>query len=176
MDVEIVEKRENPLLKRTEVRFRVVHPKEKTPARQSVRDKLAAVVGSPRDGVIIAYMRSHFGVSSSEGFAKCYGSAEEAKKMEPAFLLRRHGLAEAKKEAPVAEKKEAKPAEKKEAKPAEKKEPAPVEKKEAPHAEKKEAKPAEKKEAAPAHKEAKPAEKKEAAHAEKKEAKPAEKK
>lgn len=168
MDVEVVEKRENPLLKRTEVRFRVVHPKEKTPARQSVRDKLAAVVGSPRDGVIIAYMRSHFGVSSSEGFAKCYGSAEEAKKMEPAFLLRRHGLAEAKKEAPPAEKKEAKPAEKKEA--------APVEKKEAPHAEKKEAKPVEKKEAAPAHKEAKPAEKKEAAHAEKKEAKPAEKK
>lgn len=167
MDVEVVEKHENPLLKRTEVRFRVAHPKEKTPARQAVRDKLAAVVGSPREGVIISFIRSHFGMSSSEGFAKCYASADEAKKMEPTYLLRRHGLAEAK-EAPAAEKKEAKPPEKKEAKPAEKKEAVP--------AEKKEAKPAEKKEAAPAHKEAKPPEKKEATSAEKKEAKPAEKK
>src|SRR5688500_17781538 len=98
MDIEIVNKHQNALLKRTDVTFKVIHPTEKTPQRSVVRDKLAGIVGSPRDGVIIGYMRSTFGTSSTEGFAKCYGSADEAKKMEPQFLLKRHGLAEVKKE------------------------------------------------------------------------------
>lgn len=98
MDIEVVKKHQNALLKRTDVTFKVIHPKEKTPQRSVVRDKLAGIVGSPRDGVIIDYMRSHFGAASTEGFAKCYGSADEAKKMEPQFLLKRHGLVEAKKE------------------------------------------------------------------------------
>lgn len=153
MEIEIVRKHANALLKRTDVNFKVIHPKEKTPQRSVIRDKLAGIVGSPREGVIIGYMRSSFGISTTEGFAKCYGSADEAKKMEPQFLLKRHGLAEKKKEEkeegpkapppPPPSKKEEKPAA---AKPAEKKEAAPA------------GKPAEKKEAAPA---AKPAEKKE---------------
>lgn len=176
MEIEIVNKHANALLRRTDVRFRVAHPKEKTPQRTVVRDKIAGIVGSPREGVIIAFMRSHFGTSTTEGFAKCYASADEAKKMEPQFLLRRHGLVEAKKEEkeeskapppPPPSKKEEKPAAP--AKPAEKKE----EKTTPP------AKPAEKKEEkAPA---AKPGEKKEekpaaAKPGEKKHEKPAEKK
>ena len=132
MEIEIVKKHQNALLKRTDVTFKVVHPKEKTPQRSVVRDKLAGIVGSPREGVIIGYMRSHFGTSSTEGFAKCYGSADESKNTEPQFLLKRHGLAEVKKEdkkeekaapppPPPPSKKEAppapKPAEKKEEKP-----------------------------------------------------------
>lgn len=158
MEIEIVRKHENALLKRTDVTFKVTHPKEKTPQRQTVRDKLAATVGSPREGVIIQFMRSHFGVSTTEGFAKCYPTAEAAKKTEPQYLLVRHGLVEAKKEA-AGEKKEAAPPPpppKKEEKAAA---PAP-----APH--KKEEKPA----AAPHKKEEKPA------HAPAKEEKPAEKK
>jgi ribosomal protein S24E len=155
MELEIVKKHDNALLKRTDVTFKIEHPKEKTPQRQAIRDKIAATVGVPREGVIIQFMRSHYGTSSTEGFAKCYPTAQDAKDTEPPYLLKRHGLAEEKKDdkkaegaapsappppAPKAEKKEAapKPAEK----PAEKKEHAPA------------AKPAEK----PAEK--KPAEKK----------------
>jgi small subunit ribosomal protein S24e len=99
MEIEIVQKHPNALLKRTDVTFKVIHPKEKTPQRSVIRDKLAGIVGSPRDGVIIGYMRSTFGTSMTQGFAKCYPSADDAKKMEPQFLLKRHGLVEAKKEA-----------------------------------------------------------------------------
>ena len=98
MEIEIVKKHQNALLKRTDVTFKIAHPKEKTPQRSVVRDKLAGIVGSPREGVIIGYMRSTFGTSATDGFAKCYASADEAKKMEPQFLLKRHGLGEVKKE------------------------------------------------------------------------------
>lgn len=99
MELEIVKKHENALLKRTDVMFKALHPKEKTPQRQAIRDKIAATVGVPRDGVIIQYMRSHYGTSSTEGFAKCYPTADDAKKTEPQYLLKRHGLVEAKKPA-----------------------------------------------------------------------------
>lgn len=128
MDIEIVSKNDNALLKRKDVAFKVSHPKEKTPQRAVIRDKLAGIVGTPREGVIITRMRSHFGTSTTEGSAKCYGSADDAKKTEPQFLLKRHGLVEKKEEKkeegkaapppPPPPKKEAAPA----AKPAEKKE------------------------------------------------------
>ena len=98
MDIEILAKNENALLKRKDVTFKVSHPKEKTPQRAVIRDKLAGIVGTPREGVIITRMRSHFGTSTTEGFAKCYGSADDAKNTEPEFLLKRHGLVEKKEE------------------------------------------------------------------------------
>src|SRR5688500_16621890 len=98
MDIEIVNKHQNALLKRTDVTFKIIHPKEKTPQRSVIRDKLAGIVGSPREGVIIGQLRSPFGASSTAGSAKCYPSAEDAKKMEPQFLLKRHGLGEVKRE------------------------------------------------------------------------------
>lgn len=110
MDLEILKKKENPVLKRVEVSFRLTHPKEKTPQRQAVRDKIAATVGGKRDGVIIAFMRSRFGSSVTEGYAKVYDSSEAAKKLEPQFVLKRHGLVEAK--AAEAKADTAKPAEK----------------------------------------------------------------
>lgn len=93
-DIEVVSKRENQLLKRTEVTFRVTHPKEKTPQRGAVRDKIAAAVGGKKEGVIISYMRSRYGQPLSQGYAKVYESADAAKKMEPKHILIRHGLAE----------------------------------------------------------------------------------
>jgi len=96
-DIEIVHKRENVLLKRTEVTFKLTHPKEKTPQRDAIRDKIAAHVGGKKEGVIIDNMRSRFGAAVSMGYAKIYESADAAKKMEPRFLLVRHGLVEKKK-------------------------------------------------------------------------------
>lgn len=98
-DIEIILKRENVLLKRTEVTFRLTHPKEKTPQRDAIRDKIAAHVGGKKEGIIIDNVRSRFGAAVSVGYAKIYESADAAKKMEPQFLLKRHGLAEEKKKA-----------------------------------------------------------------------------
>ncbi len=95
-DLEIVQKRDNVLLKRTEVTFRISHPKEKTPQRDSVRDKIAAAVGGKKDSVIIDHLRSRYGAALTQGYAKVYASADAAKKSEPRHILVRHGLAEKK--------------------------------------------------------------------------------
>ena len=95
-DLEIIDKRDNVLLKRTEVHFRLVHKKEKTPQREAIRDKIAAQVGGKKEGVIIEHMRSRYGTAQTIGYAKIYESADAAKKTEPPYLLVRHGLAEKK--------------------------------------------------------------------------------
>ena len=110
VNLEIVQKKENALLKRTEVTFRVTHPKEKTPQRGAVRDKLAASVTGKKEGIVIDYMRSRFGSATTVGYAKVYESAEAAKKMEPLHVLVRNGLAEKKKKEAAAP--AAKPADK----------------------------------------------------------------
>lgn len=104
MEIEVVKKGENVFMKRMEVRFVVKHEGEPTPTRESIREKLADMFKSPQEGVIVTYMKSDFGVSSTSGSAKLYKSKEDALKSETKPLLIRNKLAEPKKK----EKKEAK--------------------------------------------------------------------
>ncbi len=157
MELEIVGKRENPLLKRTEVQFRVAHPNEQTPKRGDLRQQLALALHATRDIVIVDSLKSEFGRSASHGYAKVYKSKEDALKVERKHILVRNGLIAAE----VKEKKEAPPKPQK----APRKEAAP--KAEAPAKE-------EAPKAAPEHKEGKaPAEKKGEKPAGEKEEKPA---
>src|SRR5687767_2092676 len=108
MELEIVAKRENPFLKRTEVRFRVVHSAETTPGRAALREQLAKDLHATRDIVIVDFSRSEFGRASSHGYAKVYKSKEDALKVERKHILVRNGLLAAEKK--VEKPKEPKPA------------------------------------------------------------------
>ena len=44
MELEITSKKENPLLNRIEVNFKAVHPKEKTPKRDEIRNSIATIM------------------------------------------------------------------------------------------------------------------------------------
>ena len=158
MELEIVAKRENPFLKRTEVRFRVSHPAAVTPGRAALREELAKVLHATRDIVIVDFSRSEFGRAASRGYAKVYKSKEDALKVERKHILVRNGLLAAEKReekvkaprpAPPPRKDAApKPAAEKPAAPGKDEKPAGKEEKKAegkPGAEKKEGKPAEKK-------------------------------
>lgn len=90
MDVEILSKTENKLLQRTEVRFKATHAKEKTPARDAMRDALAKSLGANKDVVVVAEMQSEFGKPETTGYAKVYGSVEAAKKLEPHHIQLRN--------------------------------------------------------------------------------------
>lgn len=127
------------MLRRTEVRFRVRHPKESTPAREELRQALAKELDATKDIVVVDHARSVFGRSESEGFAKVYKTKEDALRTEREYILVRNRLKEAtvkakkeKKEAPPkpapAPAKSAAPAAKEEAKPSAKpvQKPAPV--------------------------------------------------
>lgn len=109
MDIEIVEKKQNPLLSRWEVRFQVQHQGEKTPTRDSMREKIAATVGGKKGNVVIDSMASAFGRGATRGYARVYDTPEALAKNEPHYILKRNKLEElkpkkVKKEAPVAAK------------------------------------------------------------------------
>lgn len=174
MELTVTQRRENPLLDRTEVHFTAAHPNEATPSRVEIRKALAAALDAKDAIVVLDWARSEYGRTVTQGYAKVYPSKERAIELETTPILIRNGLvaAVAKPAAPK-EKKPAPPPKKKEApkeeKPPKAKEPPKeppkkeekkAEKKEAPEKEPPKAKKAAKEEA-PA-KEEKPAKAKEA--------------
>ncbi len=98
MELKILERKENPLLHRIEVRFEVFHPKDKTPTREDVRNLLAANLNADKNRVILDNMHTTFGEPRTRGFAKIYESVEHALKTEPEYILLRNKLIEKKEE------------------------------------------------------------------------------
>jgi small subunit ribosomal protein S24e len=171
MQLEVLQRKENPLLKRVEVTFKATHKAEPTPTRDALRAFLAKELKATKDIVVIDYQASTFGRYETVGAAKVYKSKEEALAVERKHILVRNKLIEpeVKKEAaPKPEKPAPAPRAEKAEKPA-----APAPKAEAPKAE---AKPEAKPEKAAPKEERKPAAKEEKKTAEKKEEKKDEKK
>ncbi len=89
MEIEITSQKENPLLKRTEVRFRIAHPKERTPKRSVVRGEIAALLGTKKGLVIVDHLDVEFGISETKGYAKAYKTEEMMLKTERDHILKR---------------------------------------------------------------------------------------
>jgi len=88
MEVEILNERENPLLGRKEVKFRVTY-KGSTVPRKEVRSKMIAVLDSSRDLTVLDYIRPEYGRQSSLGYVKVYADAD-AMKVEAKHKLKRN--------------------------------------------------------------------------------------
>lgn len=94
MKVEIEGKKDNLLLERLEVNFRVDHEGGATPTREEVRDQLAKALKVEKSTIIVDEIRTEFGKQMSSGYAKVYKSVESAKKLERDHLLVRNALKE----------------------------------------------------------------------------------
>jgi small subunit ribosomal protein S24e len=94
MEIEFTETRENPLLGRTEIKFKVTHQKEATVSRDAIREKIASLAHSTKEKVILDNMKSEFGLGQSKGYAKVYKSVDAAKKHERKHILIRNKLIE----------------------------------------------------------------------------------
>lgn len=92
MEIEVVEKRENKLLNRTEVRFKIIHTGQKTTERELVRSDLAEMFKVNKDRVIVDHIKSGFGVQESMGYAKIYKTVDDATKVEPKYILKRNRI------------------------------------------------------------------------------------
>jgi small subunit ribosomal protein S24e len=95
MEIEIVAKKENELLDRTEVKFKASHPKEGTPQREAIREKLAGMLKASKERVIVDSMNSEFGMMETTGYAKVYKTKDAAMKYERKYVLVRNKLKEA---------------------------------------------------------------------------------
>jgi small subunit ribosomal protein S24e len=91
MEITILEEEENPMLHRTDVRFRVSHA-EATPDRLGVRDSLAARLGKDADEVVIRTLDTKFGMRKTIGEAKVYESAAHAEDVEQDHMLERNAI------------------------------------------------------------------------------------
>lgn len=97
METEILERKENVLLKRIEVKFRTIHPNEGTPTRDEIRDQLSGVLKTKKDRIIIEEMESVFGKPETFGYAKVYKTKEEALRTEAEHILQRNRMIKAEK-------------------------------------------------------------------------------
>ncbi|WP_255150959.1 30S ribosomal protein S24e [Halorarius halobius] len=91
MDIDIISEQENPMLHRTDVRFRIVH-EEATPSRLSVRDSLAAKLNKDSDEVVVHKLDTKYGMRKTIGYAKVYDSADHAADVEQEYMLDRNKI------------------------------------------------------------------------------------
>lgn len=89
MDIEIIGERENPLLERREVKFRVSYPGAGVPGRQDVRNKLVAVLDSNKELTVLDHLKPEYGRHSAVGYVKVYATAE-AMKVESTHKVKRN--------------------------------------------------------------------------------------
>jgi small subunit ribosomal protein S24e len=90
MELKIISKKENPLLKRKEVKFTVVHTQGKTPARLDIKRSLASELQVSDKLVFVKRMKTMTGTSIAVGEANAYESEAQAKIIEPAYIMKRN--------------------------------------------------------------------------------------
>ncbi|MFB6074076.1 MAG: 30S ribosomal protein S24e [Haloarculaceae archaeon] len=91
MEIDIIEEEENPMLHRSDVRFRVTH-EEATPARLAVRDSLAAMLNKDAEEVVVRELDTKFGMRQTVGHAKVYESPQDARNVEQEHMLERNKI------------------------------------------------------------------------------------
>ena len=99
MEIKIVSKKDNPLLKRKEVQFTIEQgSKAKTPERLAVKRVLAAQLQVKEELVFIKKIKTLTGTSTIVGEATAYESKEQAKLIEPDYIMKRNNPPEKPKE------------------------------------------------------------------------------
>ena len=99
MDIQVIKEKNNLLLNRREVEFKVIHD-EATPSRKSIVERLAATMNSKEGLVYVDRLNTEFGKRETLGYAKIYETAERAKQVERPHIVERNtfGKPEGKKE------------------------------------------------------------------------------
>lgn len=94
--LEVLSERRNDLLKRTEVEALAHHELKSTPARNAIREAVAKAYNKDVNAVYVKTIKTSYGVGISKVHIHVYDSHEDAVKVEPQYVLARHGEAEKK--------------------------------------------------------------------------------
>ena len=82
-NIEILEESKNPLISRTEIKFRVDHFGAGTPNRLEIKKKIAAMKNANEKLTIIRNIQTHYGGSYDIGKVNVYESSDELQFFEP---------------------------------------------------------------------------------------------
>jgi len=116
MELKIIEKKEKPLLLRTEITTEILF-EGKIPSREEIKKEIVKEIKTNENLVIIKKIRTYFGLRKAKVKAYVYGSEADIKKIEPKEKGKKEDKEKAeepKKEAP--QKEESKKEEKEEGK------------------------------------------------------------
>lgn len=98
MEIKIVSEKKNPLLKRREIHFQIKHNQTgSTPPRLEVRKAVADALKTNVELVFIKKLETKTGTQIATGLANVYDSIEQAKLIEPEYIINRN-VPQAKKE------------------------------------------------------------------------------
>ena len=104
MEVKIIQQQYNPLLKRREIAFQVEHTDTKgTPTRLEIRKTLAEILKTNSEVVYVKRIVTKAGTMLATGEANAYDSVEQAKLVEPKYIIARNLPKEKKEQAEKAE-------------------------------------------------------------------------
>ena len=88
--MEIIDRKENPLLNRVEIEFRWNHEGAATPSRADMLNGIASIEpGSNRDLIVIKNVMTRFGMGSTTGLGLVY-SDKDSMKVEPDYMHERY--------------------------------------------------------------------------------------
>ncbi len=91
MEIKITEQQYNPLLKRREIAFQVEHVQTKgTPARLEIRKALAEMLKTSLEVVYVKRVETKTGTMLAIGEANAYDSVEQARLVEPKYIIARN--------------------------------------------------------------------------------------
>jgi small subunit ribosomal protein S24e len=91
MDIKIISDKKNTLLKRREVYFQVEHTQTgSTPQRLEVRKALANMLKTDMDLVAVKKFETKTGTHFAIGIANVYDSIEQARHIEPEYIIKRN--------------------------------------------------------------------------------------
>lgn len=92
MEIEIIDKKENKLLFRTEYSAKLLHIKEATPPRVDTKNKLAAKVNADADRTAVIKIDSEYGIGSSNVIFHVYDDSKHMNAVENRHILKRNGF------------------------------------------------------------------------------------
>ena len=93
MESEIISEKNNVLLRRKELKMKIMHPGAKTPTRGGVKEHIASKLSAKKDRIIIDKMQSYFGRNETFAYVKIYDTPEDVKKYEAEHILKRNAAA-----------------------------------------------------------------------------------
>lgn len=99
MEVKVTSEKENPMLKRKEISFQVEHTQTgHTPSRTEVRKAIVAITKADENVVFVRKFETKTGTHTAVGIANIYDTVEQAKLIEPEYVIKRNSPPEKTKE------------------------------------------------------------------------------
>jgi small subunit ribosomal protein S24e len=91
-ELKIESMKDNPLLKRKEIRYRISFENSATPSRDTIKELIARNTGANKELVVVDRNTQESGKHEVIGYSKIYADKESAMLYEPDYELFRNGL------------------------------------------------------------------------------------